>query len=49
MKRPDRHPEITAHMKVFIKDRRKSLGLTLDGLAENIGSSKSGVYPLGIR
>ncbi len=46
MKRPHRHPEITAHMGAFIKQRRKLLGLTLEGLAEKIDSSKSYVWEL---
>lgn len=46
MKRPDRHPQITAHMSAYIKSRRKLLGLTLEGLAEKIGSSKSYVWEL---
>lgn len=44
--RPDRHPEITAHMATYINVRRHELGLSLDELAKRAGSSKAHIWAL---
>ncbi len=44
--RPDRHPEITAHMAAYIYVRRNELGLSLDALAKRAGSSKAHIWAL---
>lgn len=44
--RSDRSPKITAHMAAFIHARRKALGLSLDGLAQRVGSSKAHIWAL---
>lgn len=46
MKRPDKHPEITAHMGQFIHARRKSLKLSLDAVAGRADCSKAHVWEL---
>lgn len=46
MQRPDKHPDITAHMGKYINSRRKALGLSLDGLAERIDCSKTHIWEL---
>lgn len=44
--RPDRNPTITAHMAAFIKTRRSQLRLSLDDVANRIGSSKAHIWEL---
>lgn len=44
--RADRNPIITAHMSTFIHVRRKALGLSLEGLAKRVGSSKAHIWAL---
>jgi transcriptional regulator with XRE-family HTH domain len=45
-KREDRNVIITAHMAQYINVRRHELGLSLDQLAERIGSSKTHIWSL---
>lgn len=46
LSRADRNPMITAHMAAFIYSRRKALGLSLEGLAKRVGSSKAHIWAL---
>lgn len=46
LSRSDRNPMITAHMAAFIYNRRKALGLSLQGLSERVGSSKAHIWAL---
>lgn len=46
LSRADRNPVITAHMAAFIYARRKALGLSLEGLAKRVGSSKAHIWAL---
>lgn len=46
MARADRHPEITTHIAKFIHERRSALGLSLEDVANRMGSSKAHIWEL---